>query len=49
MDLKAPTGQHLVLAAATLALAGATLAVDLPRHLTARQKELFEELKRSGA
>jgi curved DNA-binding protein len=26
----------------------ATLAVDLPRHLTARQKELFEELKGSG-
>jgi len=25
----------------------ATLAVDLPRHLTPRQKELFEELKRS--
>lgn len=27
----------------------ATLAVDLPRSLTARQKELFEELQRSGA
>lgn len=27
----------------------ATLAVDLPRTLTARQKELFEELRRSGA
>jgi curved DNA-binding protein len=27
----------------------ATLAVDLPRSLTARQKELFEELRRSGA
>ena len=27
----------------------ATLAVDLPRHLTARQKELFEELRRSGS
>jgi curved DNA-binding protein len=26
----------------------ATLAVDLPRTLTARQKELFEELRRSG-
>jgi curved DNA-binding protein len=27
----------------------ATLAVDLPRSLTPRQKELFEELRRSGA
>jgi curved DNA-binding protein len=27
----------------------ATLAVELPRHLTARQRELFEELRRSGA
>jgi curved DNA-binding protein len=27
----------------------ATLAVELPRHLTTRQKELFEELRRSGA
>ena len=27
----------------------ATLAVDLPRTLTARQRELFEELQRSGA
>jgi len=27
----------------------ATLAVDLPRRLTERQKELFEELRRSGA
>ena len=27
----------------------ATLAVDLPRSLTARQKELFEELRGSGA
>ncbi len=26
----------------------ATLAVDLPRRLTDRQKELFEELRRSG-
>jgi curved DNA-binding protein len=26
----------------------ATLAVELPQHLTARQKELFEELRRSG-
>jgi len=27
----------------------ATLSVDLPQHLTARQKELFEELRRTGA
>jgi curved DNA-binding protein len=27
----------------------ATLAVELPRRLTARQKELFEELRQSGA
>jgi DnaJ-class molecular chaperone len=27
----------------------ATLAVDLPQHLTARQKELFEELRGTGA
>jgi curved DNA-binding protein len=27
----------------------ATLAVDLPQHLTARQKELFEELRETGA
>jgi curved DNA-binding protein len=27
----------------------ATLAVELPRTLTSRQKELFEELRRSGA
>jgi hypothetical protein len=27
----------------------APLAVDLPRSLTPRQKELFEELRRSGA
>ncbi|HEY7922527.1 MAG TPA: DnaJ C-terminal domain-containing protein [Vicinamibacteria bacterium] len=27
----------------------ATLAIELPRSLTARQKELFEELRRSGA
>ena len=27
----------------------ATLAVELPRHLTPRQKELFDELRRSGA
>ena len=26
----------------------ATLAVDLPRSLTDRQKELFEELRRTG-
>ncbi len=26
----------------------ATLAIDMPRRLTARQKELFEELRRSG-
>ena len=26
----------------------ATLAVDLPRTLTARQRELFEELRKSG-
>jgi curved DNA-binding protein len=26
----------------------ATLAVDLPRRLTDRQKELFEELRKSG-
>ena len=26
----------------------ATLAVDLPRSLTPRQKELFEELRSSG-
>jgi curved DNA-binding protein len=27
----------------------ATLAIDLPRRLSSRQKELFEELRRSGA
>jgi curved DNA-binding protein len=27
----------------------ATLAIELPRHLSGRQKELFEELRRSGA
>ncbi len=27
----------------------ATLGVDLPRRLTSRQKELFEELRRTGA
>jgi curved DNA-binding protein len=27
----------------------ATLAVELPRHLSSRQKELFEELRKSGA